>query len=257
MALAKPVLTPVVAIPNQLNRKKFGVGEVVTLSCVITGGTIASFGGAISWRAVSGSGVVTGNDNLGNATYTAGSIGGSAKLEIIRNDTKAAIASVTMNIIAPTGIKFIRGPNMGVLHTNGVAGAGFEAIQHLLPAGVSYQNIEIREGSFKAKATGSYAAEDGRDHATGAWGVGTVANGNVVAGFDTVRSADIAAPYVPGTFEWYIPWQYRVLPAIKANDPPKTIEYITHKQEINALGHVTITKGGITVSANVGDPTVV
>jgi hypothetical protein len=55
---------------------------------------------------------------------------------------------------------------------------------------------------------------------------------------------------VAGTFEWYIPWQYRVPP----NGNAHTFEWITHKQEINALGRVSITKGGITVAFSVNDP---
>jgi len=256
MAVIKSVLTPQVAVVGQPNRKKFGVGEIIDLSCIIRGGNIADFGGLISWKVHSGGGAISGNDNAGNATYTAGDLGATVSLKVIRNDTKKDIHSVTIHIVAPTSIKFIRGPNQGVLHTNGLAGAGFEAYQNLLPAGVSYENIEIREGSFKSKGTGSYKHEDARVHATGAWGVGTVSNNNQIAGFDTVRAGDVNPPYEKGTFEWYIPWQYRLIPAIKANAPVHTISYITHKQEINSLGNVTITKGGITVSANVNDPTV-
>jgi len=251
MAIAHSVLTPVVLVPAR-TKGTYGVGEVITLGRTLHPGTatLADFGGALTWRVTKGRGVVTGNDNAGNATYTAPDIASEVTVSLLRNDTQARVASASFKVIAPSGVSFIRhvGP---VLHTNGTASAGFRADNRLLPRGVSYQNIEIREGAFKGKGTGSYANEDGREHEVGAWGVGTVANGNQIAGFDTVRSDDTLAPFVPGTFEWYIPWSYRVLPA----GTEHIFTYITHKEDINALGHVTITKGGVTVSANVGDPT--
>ena len=219
-------------------------------------GTIANFGGNLQWKVDSGGGVVAGNTGAGVATYTAPDKKSTVKLALFRNDNKAVVFTKTIMIVAPTGVKFSRHDGV-TLHTNGMAGVGFRAHIKLLPNGVSFNNIEIREGSFKAQGSGSYANENGREHATGAWV--PVANFNHVGGaalgagavYDTVRAGDRAGPFEVGAFNWNIPWEYRVTPAGSAH----VFDYVVHKQEINNLGNVTITKGGITLSANVNDPT--
>lgn len=249
MAIAKGTL----ATPGgPLNRTKatYGVGEVINLGVRISPGTatVADFGGVLNWAVQSGGGAVTGNTGLGGAVYTAPDTEQSAvKLVLKRPDTQAIVFTTTIKIVRPTGVKFSRHDNV-LLHTQGFAGAGFRADIQLLPTGVSFNNVQVREGSFKAKGTGAYANEEGREHATGPWM--NVANHNDVQGFDTVRSADTGAPYETGEFNWYIPWQYRV-----GAGEAHLIDYVTHKQTVNQLGHVTILKGGITVSADVNDAT--
>lgn len=250
MALAKGTLT---TPGGPVNRTKatYGVGEVINLGLTIhpPTATIADFGGALNWAVESGGGVVTGNTGLGVAVYTAPDTEQNAvKLVLKRPDTRAIVFRTTIKIVRPEGVRFSRNDNI-ILHTQGMAGAGFRADIKLLPNGVSFNNIQVREGSFKAKGTGAYANEEGREHATGVWV--NVANFNDVQGVDTVRAADTAGPpFEAGEFSWYIPWQYRV-----GAGNPHLIDYVTHKQTINQLGHVTILKGGITVSADVNDPT--
>ncbi len=241
---------PVNRTPNT-----YGVGEVITLGCNLFphGTTAAAFGGVLNWSVLSGGGAVTGNTGVGGAVYTAPDTASTVKLALSRADNMSILFRKTIKIVAPNGVQFSRHDAV-TLHTNGMAGAGFRAHIKLLPNGVSFNNVQIREGSFKAKGSGAYANEEGREHATGAWV--PVANFNHVGGvggavFDTVRAADTAGPdFEAGEFNWNIPWQYRVAPAGDAHH----IDYVVHKQTVNLLGHVTILKGGITVSADVNDP---
>ena len=100
-------------------------------------------------------------------------------------------------------------------------------------------SVNIHAGAFGSAATASgyWAGADGDVHATGPWA--TVVNFNEVNLNDDIHSDPPAAPYSKGLFEWPIPWEYRV-----NGGRARKITIVLHKEECNALGHVTIWKGG-------------
>src|SRR6185503_6436464 len=182
----------------------------------------------------------------GVATYTAGPITAEVKLHLVRAQPFSVVMTKRLWVKAPTTVRMVRANNT-IRHTNGMAGAGFLAHMRLQPTGVSFSNIEVREGKFRGVASGSFAHENGREHQTGPWLA--VDAPNEVLGADHIDSGDVDAPFVSGRFDWNIPWEYRV----GGGGTVRHIDYIVHWQTINAAGFVTIEKGGVQVSKAVTD----
>jgi hypothetical protein len=67
---------------------------------------------------------------------------------------------------------------------------------------------------------------------------------------DDIGSGSFRPPYSDGVFEWPIPWEFRVI------NSPVIAKFcvLTHKQQINALGRVTIWKAGNSQGRSVNDP---
>ena len=230
-------LTPAVVLQNRV-AGKYGIGEVITVSCTATprGSNIADLGG-VGYRIVQGSGRFTAaNTVAGTAVFTASGKAETVKIEafgVAAPSKQLAVASMT--IVAPTGLAFTRVGN--IKHTNGSADAGFRGAVTLQPAGVSYQQLVIREGEFKGKGTGYYAAQNNLVHpATGA-GVAIV-NGNAVSRQDEIYSGIQGQPWTAGEFQWHIPWQYQLI----GTQAWVTFAYADHVQSITALGAVSIGK---------------
>lgn len=230
-------LNPAFVIANRV-AGKFGIGEIINLACVATpiGSNIAALGG-VGYRIKEGSGALSAaNTVAGTATFTA-----SGKAETVKiaayglNDPGKELAVAGLTIIAPTGLNFVKASN--IHHTNGSADAGFRGAISLQPAGVSFQRLLIREGEFKGKGSGYYAAQNNMVHPAGAAPVGII-NGNHVNGLDTIYSGIQAPPWSDGSFEWYIPWQYQII----GSADWVTFAYATHTEQINALGVVSIGK---------------
>src|SRR4051794_12647725 len=101
-------LTPVVAVPNR-TAGKYGIGEVVNLSCVATpaGSNIAAIGG-VGYRITEGSGVLSGaNTALGTAVFTAAAKAGGVKISAYGlNQPDRTLAMAGFTIVAPTGLSF-------------------------------------------------------------------------------------------------------------------------------------------------------
>ncbi len=229
-------LAPLVVIANRV-AGSYGIGEVVAVSCTVTGGgTIAGLGG-VSYKITQGSGALAGAaPAAGTVTFTAAGKVETVKISAFgQNAPNQELAVAGLNIVAPTSLKFVK--NSNVFHTHGQADAGFRGNIFLQPPGVSYQNLEVREGEFKGVGSGYYAAQNNMVHPATAAAVAIV-NGNQVNGMDTIYSGNQGPPWSAGKFEWNIPWQYRI---VGTNDWT-TFAYANHVQEINALGAVSIGK---------------
>jgi hypothetical protein len=123
---------------------------------------------------------------------------------------------------------------------------------------VSFRNVDFREGSVAAIASGFFAGINGIQHPTTATAL-TIGgcdpvNGCQVNGMDTVYTGDWSPPFSAGDFVWNIPWQYAVVPRAWV-----TFTTATHHQWADAapnLGRAHIEKKGagpFTKDAN--DPT--
>jgi hypothetical protein len=170
-------------------------------------------------------------------------------------------------------------PGTGLLHTNGLANAGFTGRISFQPADVSFYRCQFREGSATPVATGSLAvtvaavaptsASGGQRAATrqeltslagarhpvmGTWlniSTGDILNGCHMLGTDDVTSGTVSPPFVAGTFNWPIPWLFRVI----GSSTEKTFFTATHSETVDAAGRMTISKAGCSVFRNAADAT--
>lgn len=228
--------TPQVVIANR-TVGKYGVGEVVNLSCVVSGGSSIAALGGVGYKIKEGSGALSAaNPALGTAVFTASGKGETVKIAAYaQNNPSQELATAGFTIVAPSSLKFVK--NSHVFHTHGQADAGFRGDIFLQPPGVSYQNLEVREGEFKGKGEGYYAVQNNMNHPASVAAVGIV-NGNQVNGQDTIYSGIQGMPWSVGKFDWYIPWQFRIV----GTTDWTTFAYANHTQQITATGVVTIGK---------------
>lgn len=276
MANVKGVLTPAVAIVNRM-KGRYGVGEVIQLSVAVTppGALAAVLADGVKWKRKSG---VAGrlsivNPATGTATLTLGSTGGDMGLEVWSEAAPPSkLASVNIKVMAPNGVVFRRVPGSTIAHDHNTAHAGFIAEADIQPIGVSFANVEVREGKFKAVASGAFAHENGVEHQFGPWlgiacvpltGVNQwVANDRVESSHGVARTDATGAlvldgqgrpTFVPSSFEWNIPWHYRVVGEL---DNGEIFVYMVHKQTVEVTGRVTIQKHtSQSCAANYSDPT--
>jgi hypothetical protein len=287
---APPVVTPqagftatVTPEDNFAGRSmtKFGVGERVDLGfTTLPAQTAASFGG-LNWAVKSGPGTVANNPgNLGTARLTMGDTSGAVVLELRTVGAQPIVKlTKTLWVVEPTGAVMTREPNTGIYHQTGVASAGFYGWIWLRPVEVSFYRCEFREGSATPRATGSMALtiattaptadakgqkaavtselsslKGARHPVMGSWisiTTGHSVNGSRMNGHDNVNSASFNPPFAAGTFDWDIPWLFRVIGSQKE----KIFFTATHSEVVDNFGRMTISKAGTTISCNAADPT--
>ena len=229
-------------VPSNRARTRIGVGEEVTLTYSCGSATWSKSGGGTLSSTSGASVTFTAPDRAGSVTITATGSG--------------CTKSITLTIVEPSGLVMRRASGSGVRHTTGRPEAGFRATPHFQPADVSFYNIETREQDVAAVASGAYSVWSGIGHSpnssfissgTAVAGVGTPMNG-----VDNIYSGDPGGspPFAPGVLTFNIPWEFRV-----GAGTPKVFATVQHRQSINAAGDVTISKGGVSVTARRGDPT--
>jgi hypothetical protein len=230
----------------------YGAGEEIDLSCRIMPAHpgLAGIGGGVKFKITKGSGRITNEaPGMGTATYTAPNKAGEVSITALSGQEQKTLATAGLKVVIPTSLKFVK--NSNIHHQQGHAGCGFRGNVFLQPPGVSYQRLQIREGEFKGKATGCFAADNGVVHEASPQPLPIIL-GNKMDGMDTIHSGPINPPYSPGRFEWHIPWQYRVIGEMEWT----TFEYATHIEEIVTTGRVSISKFNEgPFFANVDDPT--
>ena len=156
----------------------YGIGEIVHLSFTTTppGRPASDFGG-LKWKKVSGVGTVTSGTD-GTGTYDAGLTPGDVvlKLESQGGPCQGTGPTYSRSVIKPSG-GYMEPYGTGLLHTVNTWSCGWKGDVYLLPKNVSFTNMQFREGSCNATATGWLAPYNGLPHAAGAWrGVG---NGDI------------------------------------------------------------------------------
>jgi hypothetical protein len=230
------VLAPLVVLDNRV-AGNYGIGEVVAVSCTVTGGgTIAGLGGVIYKIKQGGGTLSAAAPAAGTVTFTASGKAETVKISAFgQNAPNQELAVASLIIVAPTSLKFVK--NSNIFHTHGQANAGFRGNIFLQQPGVSYQNLEIQEGAFKGSGTGYYASQNNMPHPASAAPVAVI-NGNQVNGMDTIYSGIQPPPWSAGKFEWNIPWQYRIIGTADWT----TFAYANQVEEINALGVVSVGK---------------
>lgn len=237
----------VATLPSDRTRKKLGVGEEVNLT--LKPASLPS----PSWA-------VTGTPGTSTLSPTSGitsklTAGERACTPTTEATILGEIVKINFDVVEPTGVTMEQELGTGVWHVQGKPSAGFKGRPFITPVDVSFIKIQVREGQCAGVGSGYYAYQNGVNHPDGAWvGVitGSATNPSMVDGVDTIRSGS-DGPAIPalGSFDWPIPWLFRV-----AGGGEKQFSVVTHHHESDAAGRVTISKGGVSVSANINDPTV-
>ena len=104
----------------------------------------------MKYKITKGSGTISAaNPGLGTATFRAANKAEAVTISAVSGVGDKPLATQSLNVVVPTSLKFSKASN--VHHNSGSADCGFQGEIRLQPPGVSYENLEVREGSFKGK----------------------------------------------------------------------------------------------------------
>ncbi len=237
----------VATAPANRARLKIGVGEKVKLK--ITGAT-----GSISWS-------ITGSSKLSATAGTSVTLTVHERAEkssVTATDSCGCKEKLTFDVIEPSGVKMEPVPGKNVWHQNGIPSVGIMTNIYITPDTVSFEEITISEDDCGGAVTGYFVgtALDGVRHAGhGAGsevGVGAVVagKGSKVQGQDTAQSGscNFGTPYAAGTFDWPIPWLFKV-----GGGAFKKFATVHQRFTIDASGDMTVSKAGATGSTRMTD----
>jgi hypothetical protein len=238
------------AAPLPQTRTRIGVCEQVSLTLQ------PSSLSPVTWS-ISGDGLLSAT--TGNPiTFTAHD---RASAPTITATYGGAACEVSFTIVEPDGAYQVQFGN--TIHWQGTASAGFRGITYLTPKDVSFENLEINEGTCVGVGTGCLLNLNGQVHSPWpSWAsvsTGNPATGCVVEGpnqtggtyWDCIYTFAGGGPWTSGTFTWPIPWEFR-----KPGGSKKQFTTLTHYAEVeNVTGKTTQSKGGVTVLAMPSDPT--
>lgn len=239
----------VVTSPTNRTRLDIGVGEQVRLRISGANGTINwTISGSSTLSTTSGSSVIlTAHDRQESTTVTATDASCSCQV------------STTFNVIEPSAVQMQQAPSTNIWHTHNIPSVGIRTQIFILPDTVSFANIEISEDDCGGIVTGYFVGTplDGVRHAghgAGSWVsmLNHVAGkGTEVAGRDTAQSGhcNFGLPYAAGTFDWPIPWLFRV-----GSGASKNFTTVHQRFNINAGGDMTVAKAGANGAAALTDP---
>ena len=269
--LVNAILTPVDNFSGR-SQTAYGVGEGVDLSVTTMPAGNESKIGTLQWTA-SGDGTVF-DEGEGSGEFTAGDVAGSANIVLSITDGKLKGKSYAKSrtIKAPTGATFVKNSTT-VEHTQGLASAGFHADIYFTPTDVSFSKVQEEEEYTAAEenqgmkgpalvATGSLSSQNGYPHQSAGYvtaGPGNITLGSHIA-LDHVYTGTVsgAGPFAEdGDATWTIPCDYKVGDFGIVHSAYRTAIQHWHESKTDTSGNSTmsISKGGITVSANLKDPT--
>ncbi len=206
---------------------------------------------SVTWS-VSGSGRISPTSGT-TTTFTAGDRTSTSTVTAVRFDGSSC--TMTFKVVEPSTAIIDREPGTGICHVHGTPSAGFKGRPFVQPDDVSFENVEIRESLAVGVGTGHFRVVDGMVHPAGTWvGVGPVVPGKGarVKAIDTVQGVipGIGPPFIPGIFDWPIPWEFRVV-----GGAAKAFTTMNHHMEVDAAGTFTISKGGTSVTTALNDST--
>ncbi len=212
-------------------RKRIGVGEAVVLTAKP---------GPAKWKIVSGGGTLS-KDSGESTTFTASDQAGSVKVSAEANGCQA---SITFEVVAPSGVKMKRIAVLKVAHPKGGISAGMKAEIWILPAGVSFRAVKIREEEVQATSWGYYQSNAGHSPNPNPWDIDRVdSEGTKLAGGDKcTASLDSVGD---GGLKWAIPWVYTVGDSIFDQSLPSEVLQVAEVKK----GVLTLSKAGASVKS--------
>ena len=214
----------------------------------------------VSWKKTSGKGSVT--ERVYDAGPTAGSV--TLKAEIATAGPCMGMGpSYTKSVVTPSGVYMTRYPVAGKKETNNMIGVGIALYYWINPKDVSFSNLSFGEGTAASTTTGFYSTRwPWNSYPTGtpqaahpANGPVQISGGNIATGCrvvpeDHASTGFTPGPYAAGTLTWNIPAEY-ITNAGRVGMGVTT----THTSQYFANGSATVTKNGISDSAQYSGPT--
>lgn len=251
-----PSPTPRVAITSQTfatapadrSRLTIGVGEQVKLT----------FSGAsANWTISGGQGTVTPGGKT--SIYSASITPATETIEAVDPATSAT-ATITFNVIAPSGLLLERVHGTTIHHHHGWPDIGFSAKVYLQPDTVSFEYIGVREQEATYVATGYYSWMNSQSHSPEKVpeNVTSLVHGKgwLLANEDDVWSGRQPAtpPFAPGHETVTIPWEYNAA-ADGETGPFHVFANVTQNCELkNDRSTIIATKGAATLTLSVSSP---
>ena len=234
---ASPAKGPAITVFNgwanpagKQDRTTVGVGELSTFAVSdVAGG---------SWKSADGAGAAI---NSVTFRWTASTAGTNT---ITYTAADGTTSSVTMTTVAPAGLSGKKDRDI-TTYPAGAQGAGMELTVTVLPTTVSFQAIEVMEGTCKASAISGYFSSHAPGPHDAAAGAGTwrqVGSDNDLS--DTADSSGWPPPWTKGSYTWAIPASWR-----KKGDKTSTAFSATNDQVVTitgADGTTVVTKLGAT-----------
>ena len=239
--------------PANLARTKIGVGEEVELTytpgsaawTIAGSGTLSVPSGVLT--------IFTAADTAGSVTVTATGSGGSC--------------SITFTVVTPDSWNMKRRTGTNVWHTLNTLDNGWYGTAFLHPNDVNFYRVEVREKDSQAVTTGAFSFLSGAWHGhypppdrVSPWipiENHADSDGSSIGSWDTIYARCLAAnnttssPFIPGTINMPIIWQWRVTAMATVTNLPAT----TQEHDIAVDGTCTSRKAGNTEHSAYSDPT--
>jgi len=241
--------TTVATAPADRTRVKIGVGEEVNLQA-------NNAVGEVNWTITGRS---TLDANQGNAVKLTAA-DRAETFTVTARDSEGSSDNVEFTVIEPSGVKMVKAPGTNIWHTNGKPSVGIKLKIYIKPDTVSFEKIKVSEDDCVSTVTGYFEGTrlDGVRHAghgAGTWvsvGPPVAGKGSMVNGTDKAQSGhcDFGTPYRHGTFDWPIPWLFKV-----GTGASKQFTTVHQEFTINSNGDMTVSKGGGNGAAALNDPT--
>jgi len=229
---------------NVLPRSNYGQNDVFPLNNL----EIISTGGA-SLELLDEDKDIPGGFAKFQASYTPGAV--TIKVTDINND----IGTYAITVVKPSGVKI--DIISGIRHTQGIPSCGFWGKAYLQPSDVSFNGLQVKEGTVRAVATGYFAHLNEEMHPeSDNWvDVITVRPGwGSIGGEDQILfESENYTPYVNGRYTWPIPWYYK-----DAGGLPELFTVCNYEATIEPIDDtamVTLKKGGAEAQKRVNEPT--
>jgi hypothetical protein len=153
-----------------------------------------------------------------------------------------------VTIVAPNDALMVQVPGTGLQHTTNTWSCGFRGGVFLRPTDVSFNKVEMLEGTVNAVATGYLAGWNGLPHhGNPSWlpfGPGSSATGSQWLAVDHVFTGTLGPPppaYADGDFLWAIPWMFRVIGTSATGTEFTTAN---HHATADPAGRATVAKKG-------------
>ncbi|WP_198420915.1 hypothetical protein [Massilia atriviolacea] len=233
----------VAVLPSDRARTTVGVGESVKLSYSLGSAKWSNSGGTLD-KNTAVSVFFTAPDRAASVTITATGAG--------------CTCTVTFTVIEPDAVVMERASST-VWHIKDIPSIGIRLHVYLRPDTVSFKSIEVSEGDCTSLVTGYFVGTrfDGMKHGSrggGEWAQvsDTVAGmGSQLVQKDHARSGacNLGTPYTDGSFDWPIPWLYRV-----GDGEPNVFATVHQQFTIDEAGCMTLSKGGASGAAALNDP---
>lgn len=232
-----------VTSPTNRQRTKLGVGEKVKLTISPT------ISGSASWS--TSEGTISGSDN--SATFTAPSRSATATVTATINNCSL---TKTFTVVEPNGVLMERTGN--IRHTQGLPSTGMQLYIYIQPTDVSFNRIEVREGTCAPVSTGYFELINVGNHPNGNFITMTSSTindkGTLALGLDTAQISLSTLPPANvrlGTTTWPIPWLFKVT----GESEEKEFSVVNQVAGLDIAGGMSISKGGASVYSALDAPT--